>query len=67
MKVFEFSYDVDYGGGVMLIGANSLEKAEEIANAEPTGFGHWVFAWEHASLEYKGEKESVILKESWAE
>ena len=67
MKVFEFSYDVDYGGGVMLVAANSLEEAEKIASHEPTGFGRWVYSWDHKNLEYKGEIPCVILSEKWAE
>jgi len=67
MKVFEFSYDVDYGGGVMLIAAESLENAEEIARNVPTGFGRWVFAYEHTELTYNGNGENIIIQESWAE
>lgn len=68
MKVFEFSYEVDYGRGVALIGAKNLEEAEKIANNSlERGFGYWVFAYEHQSLVYKGEEPGVILCEKYAE
>jgi hypothetical protein len=67
MKVFEFSYDVDYGSGVMLIAAESFERARKIAFDVPTGFGHWEFSYEHTELSYNGEGENIILQESWFE
>jgi len=67
MRVFEFSYDVDYGGGIMLIAAENSDRAIEIASTIPTGFGHWVFAYEHSDLVYTGEGEGEILSQTYAE
>lgn len=67
MRVFEFSYDVDYGGGVMLIGAHDLDEAMSIASKVPTGFGHWVFSYEHTELTYNGETPNILIENSWAE
>lgn len=67
MNVYEFSYDVDCGGGVMLIAAKDLESAQRIANEQPTGFGHWVYAYHHTELTYNGIGENIILQQSYAE
>jgi hypothetical protein len=67
MRVFEFSYDVDYGGGIMLIGAVDLDRAMEIVSQIPTGFGRWVFNYEHTDLVYTGKSEGEILSQSYAE
>lgn len=66
MKIFQFDYEVDYGGGIMLVAAENEEEAIKIASREPTGFGHWVFAYEHTSLSYNGTP-GVILEDSYAE
>jgi len=60
MKVFEFSYKVDYGGGIMLIGAKTLENAEIIANDEQPRTGFWSYEHEHAELTYNGDNEGII-------
>lgn len=67
MRIFEFDYEVDYGGGVMLIAANNEEEAREIASEIPTGFGYWVYSYERTDLFTNNENPGVILSFTHAE
>ena len=55
-KVFVFTYEVDYGGGLMLIAANDKYEAMSIAEEEENdGCGYWAFSNERIGLSYNGE------------
>jgi hypothetical protein len=53
MKVFEFGFEVDYGGGIMLIAAPSIDEAIEYVNknfpSRPFA-GYWQFSHELYNL-----------------
>jgi len=62
MKVFEFSFDVDYGGGIMLIAAKDKERACEIADGMSRGFhGFWIYDTTRDDITYNGNDEGDIL------
>jgi len=60
LRVFEFSLDVDYGGGIMLIAAKDTDRAIELCPVLSRFHGTWVYSGEHTELSYKG-KEGEIL------
>jgi hypothetical protein len=63
MKVFEFSFEIDYGGGIMLIAARSLEEANEYVKenypSKPWK-GYWVYSQTLENLTASGDKPYEI-------
>lgn len=63
MKVFEFSFEIDYGGGIMLIAAPSMDEAIDYVNehypAKPWR-GYWQYSHEHYNLTANCEKAQEI-------
>lgn len=51
MKVFEFSYEVDYGGGIMLIAAPSIQEAiDYVYENYKNRWGFWEYSTELVHL-----------------
>lgn len=66
MDVYEFEYCVDYGTGIAIIAAPSVEEAKELADGLSTGFGYWRFRGLIKDLKYSGEPQ-VIIHDSYVE
>jgi hypothetical protein len=67
LKVFEFSFEIDYGGGVMLIAAKDEERAKDLCPKNLGPFrGYWEYSGESKGLVYKGE-EGIILNYTYQE
>lgn len=64
MNVFEFNFEVEYGGGVMLIAATTRERAKEIVrNNYPSRpfCGYWEWASDRPDLTFNGPEGAEIL------
>jgi hypothetical protein len=60
LRVFEFSYEVDYGGGIMLIAAKDEERAKELCPKNLGAFrGYWDFSGEVKGLSYDGAEGEI--------
>lgn len=53
LKVFEFRYDVDYGGGVALVAAIDEDSARARMEGQSRGFGRWEYSHQIHGLTYK--------------
>lgn len=63
MKVFEFSFEVDYGGGIMLIAATDMDEAIAYVNENfpsKPWCGYWVYSHEVQNLTANCEKPQEI-------
>ena len=62
--VFEFTYDVDGGGGTLLIASRDSEDAINEVNRLPVGFGKWEYQCEVKSL--KSDRLGIISQFKYA-
>jgi hypothetical protein len=62
MNVYEFSFDVEYGGGVMLVAANSRDEAQDfVSKREKCVSGFWVWSADRPDLTSTSTEPKVIL------
>jgi hypothetical protein len=65
MKVFEFSFEVEYGGGIMLIAAPSMDEAITFVNenfpSKPWQ-GRWEYSYEIQNLTANYESITMITE-----
>lgn len=66
MKIFEFNWESDgYGSGIMLVAANKLEEAEDLAKSRSKYWKHDGFP-ARSDIKYVGKsKEPVIILEQY--
>jgi hypothetical protein len=67
MKHYVVSYTIDYEGSVILGVFNTLKKAKKcFAEQEEKRFGgNYIFASEISIVLWQGEKEKLILEETY--
>ena len=63
MNVYEFDFNVSYGGGIMLLAAPTRERAIEIVQGYPTRpfCGYWEYSIDRPDLTYSGNEGDQIL------